>query len=134
MNEMVKKILLAGDKFMPETHLKQPGFTYSTCSPLTKNKEGIEKFMATGNTDFIYRNEVDKACFQHGMAYGNSKDLMKRFNSDKVLRDKAFKYAMNPKYDSYERALASMVYIFFAFDHVPSLLIKQLKKIKPESN
>ena len=75
MNEIVNKFLLAGDKFMPEMHLKQPGFTYSACGPFTKNKERIEKFMQTGNTDFIYKNELDKACFQHDMAYGDFKDL-----------------------------------------------------------
>ena len=63
MNEIINKFLLVGDKFMPEMHLKQPGFTYSACGPFTKNKERIEKFMQTGNTDFIYRNELDKACF-----------------------------------------------------------------------
>ena len=63
---------------MPEMHLKQPGFTYSACGPFIKNKERIEKFIQTGNTDFIYRNDLDKACFQHGMAYGKSKDLTKR--------------------------------------------------------
>ena len=67
--------LLTGNKFMHEMHLKQPGFTYSVCGPFTKNKERIEKFMKTGNTDFIYRNELDKGCFQHDMAYGNFKDL-----------------------------------------------------------
>ena len=94
-------------------HLKQPGFTYSACGPFTKNKERIEKFMQTGNTDFIYKNELDKACFQHDMAYGKSKDLIKRTQSDKVLRDKAFKIASDPKYDGYQRGLASMVYKFF---------------------
>ena len=94
MNETVNKFLLAGDKFMPERHLKQPGFTYSACGPFTRNKERIEKFMQTGNTDFIYRNELDKACFQHDMTYGKSKDLTKRTQSDKVLRDKAFKIQM----------------------------------------
>ena len=98
---------------MPEMHLKQPGFTYSTCGPFTKNKERIEKFMQTGNTDFIYKNELDKACFQHDMAYGKSKDLIKRTQSDKVLRDKAFKIESDPKYDGYRRGLASMVYKFF---------------------
>ena len=68
MNKIVNKFLMAGDKFMAEMHLKQPGFTYSACGPFTKNKERIEKFMQTGNTDFIYRNEHDKACFQHDMA------------------------------------------------------------------
>ena len=113
MNEIINKFLLVGDKFMPEMHLKQPGFTYSACGPFTKNKERIEKFMQTGNTDFIYRNELDKACFQHDMAYGKSKDLIKRTQSDKVLKDKAFKIANNPKYDGYQRGLASMVYKFF---------------------
>ena len=73
---------------MPEMHLKQPGFTYSACGPFTKNKERIEKFMQTGNTDFIYKNELDKACFQHDMAYGKSKDLIKRTQSEKVLKAK----------------------------------------------
>ena len=77
MNEIVNKFLLVGDKFMPEMHLKQPGFTYSACGPFTKNKERIEKFMQTWNTDFIYKNELNKACFQHDMAYGWSKDLLK---------------------------------------------------------
>ena len=71
---------------MPEVHLKQLGFTYSACGPFTKNKETIEKFMQTGNTDFIYRNELAKACFQHDMAYSKTKDLVKRLQSDKVLK------------------------------------------------
>ena len=86
MNEIIDKFLLVGDTFMPEMHLKQPGFTYCACGPFTKKKEMIEKFMKTGNTDFIYKNELDKACFQHDMAYGKSKDLVKRTQSDKVLR------------------------------------------------
>ena len=69
--------------------------------------------MKTGNTDFIHRNELDKACFQHDMAYGKSKDLVKRTQSDKALRDKAFKIASDSKYDSYQKGLASMVYKFF---------------------
>ena len=63
MNEIINRFLLVGDKFMPEMHLKQPVFTYSACDPFTKNKERIEKFMQTENTDFIYINELDKACF-----------------------------------------------------------------------
>ena len=113
MNEIINKFLLIGDKFMPEMHLKQPGFTYSACGPFTKNKERIEQFMKTGNTDFIYKNELDKACFQHDMTYGKSKDLVKRTQSDKVLRDKVFRIASDPKYDDYQRGLASMVYKFF---------------------
>ena len=69
--------------------------------------------MKSGNTDFIYKNDLDKACFQHYMAYGKSKDLVKRTQSDKFLRDKAFKIASDPKYDGYQRGLASMLYKFF---------------------
>ena len=106
MNEIVNKFLLAGDKFMSEMHLKQPGFTYSACGPFTKNKERIEKFMQTGNTNFIYRNELDKACFGHDMGYGKSKNLAKRTQSDKVLRDKSFKIASNPKYDGSKKKIS----------------------------
>ena len=113
MNEIVSKFLLAGDKFMPEMHLKQPRFTYSACGPFTKNKERIGKFMQTGDRNFIYKNELDKACFQHDMAYGKTKDLVRRTQSDKVLEDKAFKIASDPKYDCYQSGLASMVYKFF---------------------
>ena len=113
MNKIVNKFVLAGDKFMPKMHLKQPGFTYSASGTFTRNKERIEKFMETGNTDFIYKNELDKACFQHDMAYDKSKDLIKRTQSAKVLRDKAFKIANDPKYDGYQRGLASMVYKSF---------------------
>ena len=86
---------------MREMHLKQPGFTYSGSGLYTKNKERIEKFMKTGNTNLIYKNELDKACFLHDMAYGRSKDLVKRTQSDKVLKNKAFKIASDPKYDGY---------------------------------
>ena len=94
---------------MPEMHLKQPGFTYSAFGPFTKSKERIEKLMQTGNTVFIFKNELDKACFQHDMAYGKSKDLAKRTEWDKVLRDKAFENTSDPKYAGYQRGLASMV-------------------------
>ena len=69
----MNKFLLVGDTFMPEMHFKQPGFTYSAFIPFTKNKERIKKFMETGNTDFIYKNKLDKTCFQHDMAYGKQK-------------------------------------------------------------
>ena len=113
MNEIVNKFLLAGDKCMPEMHLKQPGFTYSACGPFTKNKEWIQKFKETGDTSYIYKNELDKACFHYDMAYGDFKDLKRRTASDKVLRDKAFTIAKNSKYDGYQRGLASIVYKFF---------------------
>ena len=94
-------------------HLRLSGLTYSASGPFTKKKERIVKFMQTGNTDFIYKNEHDKACFQHVMAYGKAKDLMRRTQSDKILRDKAFNIASDPKYDGYRRGLASMLYKFF---------------------
>ena len=98
---------------MPEMHLKQPGFTYSACGTFTKNKEWVQKFKETGDTSYIYKNELDKACFQHDMAYGNFKVLKRWTASDKILRDKAVNVAKKPKYDGYQRALASMVYKFF---------------------
>ena len=75
MNEIVNTFLLVRDKFMTEMHLRQPGFTYSTCGPFTKNKKIIQKFKETGDTSYIYKNELDKACFQHDMTYGDLKDL-----------------------------------------------------------
>ena len=99
MNEIVNKFLLAGDKFMPEMHLRQSRFTYSACGPFTKIKERIEKFKETGDTCYIYKNELDKACFQHDMAYGDFKDVKRRTASDKILRDKVFNIAKNPNYD-----------------------------------
>ena len=113
MNKIVNKFLLAGDKFMREMHLEQPGFTYSACGPFTKNKEWIQKFKETEDTNHIYKNELDKACFQHDMAYRDFKDLKRRTASDRVLRDKVFNFAENPKYDGYQRGFASMIYKFF---------------------
>ena len=80
---------------------------------LQKTEKRIQKFKETGDTSYIYKNELDKACFQHDMAYGGFKDLKRRTASDKILRDKAFNIAKNPKYDGYERGLAHMVYKFF---------------------
>ena len=98
---IVNKFLLVGDKFMPEMHLKQSGFTYSASGSFTKNKERVEKFMQTGNTNFIYKNELGKACFQHNMDYAKSKALAKKTQSDKVLRYKAFEIASDPKCDGF---------------------------------
>ena len=113
MNEIFNTFLLAGDKFVPEIHLKQPGFTYSACGPFTKNKERIRKFKETGDICYIYKNELDKACFQHDVAYGDFKDLKRRTFSERVLKNKAFNIAKNPKYDWYQRGLVSIVYKFF---------------------
>ena len=113
MDNVINKFLLAGDKFMPEMHLRQPRFVYSACGPFTRHKERIKEFKRTGDTRYIYRNELDKACFQHDSAYADHKDLINRTEADKVLRDKAYDIATNPKYDGYQRGLASMVYKFF---------------------
>ena len=113
MNNAINKFLLAGDKFMPEMHLRQPRFVYIACGPFTRHKERIKKFKQTGDTRYIYRNELDKACFQHDSAYADHKHLINRTKADKVLRDKAYNIASNPKYDGYQRGLASMVYKFF---------------------
>ena len=88
---------MAGDKFMPEMHLKQPGFTYSACGLFTKNKERIEKFMQTGNTDFIYKMSLVKLVFSMIWLMLNQKKIAKRTQSDKVLRDKAFVIASDLK-------------------------------------
>ena len=92
-------------------HLRQPGFTYSARGPFTKNKQR-QKFMQTGDPNYIYKKELDKVCFQHYMAYGKRKDLGRRTQSDKVLQDKPFEIPSNRKYDGYQRRLASMVYKF----------------------
>ena len=113
LGDILNKFLLAGDKFMSQMHLKQLGFTYSAYGPFTKNKERIKKFKETGDTKYIYRNELGKACFHNDIAYGDFKDLARRTASDKVLRAKAFSIAKNPKCDGYQRGLPSMVYKFF---------------------
>ena len=98
---------------MPEMHLRQPLFVYSACGPFTRHKEIIKEFKRTGDTRYIYRNELDKVCFQHDSAYADHEDLINRTESDKVLRDKAYDIAINPEYDGYQRGLAIMVYKFF---------------------
>ena len=113
MNDMINKFLLAGDKFMREMHLRQSQFVYSACGPFTKHKERIKEFKRTGDTRYIYRNELDKACFQHNSAYANHKDLINGTEADKVLKDKVYNIANNPEYDGYQRGLPSMVYKFF---------------------
>ena len=113
MNEIVNRFLLAGNKFMPEICLKQPGFSYSASGPFTRNKERVETYIQTANTDHICRDDPDKACVQYDMAYGKYIDLTKRTQSDKFLKDKAFEIATNPKYDGYQRGLPSMIYKFF---------------------
>ena len=113
MNNVINKFLLAGDKFMPEMHLRQPQFVYSACGPFTRHKERIKKFKQTGDTRYIYGKKLDKACFQHDSVYADHKDLINRTKSDKVLRDKAYNIANNPEYYGYQRGLAGRVYKFF---------------------
>ena len=113
MNNIINKFLSAGDKFMPEMYLRQPQFVYSACGPITRHKERIKEFKRTGDTRYIYRNELNKACFQHDSAYADHKNLINRTEADKVLRDKVYDIDSNPEYDGYQRGLASMVYKFF---------------------
>ena len=77
MNNVINKFLLAGDKLMPKMHLRQPQFTYSASGPFTKHKQRIQKFKETGDTNYIYKNELDKACVVHDAAYSDSKILQK---------------------------------------------------------
>ena len=98
---------------MPEMNLRQPGFTYIDCGAITKNKERIQKESKTGESRYIYQKELDKACFQYDMAYGDFKDLTRRAESDKIFCDKTFSNTKNPKYDGYQRGLTSMIYKFF---------------------
>ena len=84
ISEIVNKVLLEGDTFISEIDIRQTGFRYSACGPFTKNKERINKFKETGDSRYIYQNELDKACFQHDMTYGDFKDLNGRTAADKV--------------------------------------------------
>ena len=111
-NSIINKFLLTGDKFMPELHL---------VDPIVKKIVHVDHFQNTHKefkifkiqASYIYNNDLDKACFQHDMAYNKFKDLEKRTQSGIVLKDKTLKIASNPKYNGYERGLASMVYKFF---------------------
>ena len=129
MNNVINKFLLVGDKFIPKMHLRQPQFVYSACGPFTRHKERIKKLKQTGDTRYIYRNELDKACFQHDSADADHKDLINRTKSDKVLRDKAYNIASNPEYDGYQRGLASMVYKFFDKKSMESGFVKDSSSI-----
>ena len=134
MNNVINKFLLAGDKFMPEMHLRQPRFIYSACGPLTRHKKRIKEFKRTGDTRYIYRNELDKACYQHDSAYADHEDLINRTEADKLLRDKAYNIASNQEYDSYQRGLASMVHKFFDKKSTGSGFKKLKNTTKPSSS
>ena len=98
---------------MLELHLRQPGFPYNACGSFTKHCEKIQKFKELGDLNYLYKNELDKSCFAHDAVYANSKDLAKRTVSDNVLKDRAYEIALNPRYDRYQRGLASMMYKIF---------------------
>ena len=118
---------------MPEMQLRQPQFVYSAYGPFTRHKERIKKFKQTGDTRYIYRNELDKTCFQHDSPYANHKDLINRTEGDKVLKDKAYDIASNPEYDGYQRGLASMVYKFYDKKSMGSGVKKLKDTAKPSS-
>ena len=134
MNNIIDKFLLAGDNFMPEMHLRQHQFVYSARGPFTRHKERIKEFKRTGDTRYIYRNELDKACFQHDSAYADHKEVINRTEADKVLKDKAYDIASNPEYDGYQRGLASMVYKFFDKKSTGSGFKKLKNTAKPSSS
>ena len=114
MNNIINQFLLAGDKFMPETHLRDPVVgTYSVCGPFTKHKKRIQKVLESGNTKYIYKNDLDKACFAHDAVYSDSINLTKRTAADKILKNKAYEIANNLEDNGHKRGLASMVYKFF---------------------
>ena len=113
MNKLVNKFLSAGDMFLYELHLRQPGFTCSAFRPFTKHPERIKKFKETSNLKHIYKNDLDKACCIHDAAYSDSKDLAKRTTADEILKDRAYEIAVNSKCNGYKRWLASMVHKFF---------------------
>ena len=137
MNKIVNKFLLTGEKFMSKLHLRQLGFTFSVSVLFTRHCERIPKFRRTGNLKHNYKNELGKAPFVHGNAYSDSKDLAKRTILDMVFKEKAYEIAINPKYDRYQRGLASMLYNFFdkkTGSGVRASVIKELapKLCKPE--
>ena len=94
----IKLFLIAGDKFLPEIHLRQHGFTYGAFGSITRKQKRIQTFKETGDSRYIYQKELDKACFQHDMACGDFKDLPRRTVLDQALRDKAFNITKNLQY------------------------------------
>ena len=128
MNNIINKFLLADDQFMSEMHLRQPQIVYSACGPFTRHKERIKEFKRTSDMRLLYRNELDKACFKHDAAYAKYKDKENRLTPDQKLKNIAYDIASNPKYDGYQRGLASIVYKFFGSKVAP--LDKKLCQVK----
>ena len=109
MNNIINKFLLTADKFMPEAHLEDLKVaTYSACGPFTQHKPIINEFIQTGDTNYIYKNKLDKACCAHDAAYSDFKDIKNRTAADRILRDKAYKIAKDLKYYGSQRGLASL--------------------------
>ena len=108
----LSNIPLVGDKFMPEMHLKQPGFTYGACGPFTKGKERIQKIVQIDDRNYIYKNDLEKACFQHHTTHRKYNGLTQRTASDEVLRDKGFNITKNSQNDRYKEALLLWFIIF----------------------
>ena len=114
MNKVADKMFLHRRQiFMSELHLRQTGFTYIACGRFTKHHERVKKLKESGNLNYIYKNELDKACFAHDAVYSDSQDLAKRTISDMILKNKANEIPMNRIYDEYKKGLASMVYTVF---------------------
>ena len=98
---------------MPKLHLRQPEFTHSACGRFTKHRGRIQKFREIDDLNYIYKKELDKVCFAHDAAYSDRKDIAQRTISDSILEERTYEITANPKYDEYQRGLASMVYKFF---------------------
>ena len=113
MNKIINTFLLTGDKFMPELHLKQPGFTYSACGPFTKHRERIPKFREAVSFKHLYKNELYKVCFANDAAYSDGKGFAKKTILDNIFKDRTYEIAKNWGYDEYQRALATMIYKVF---------------------
>ena len=113
INNIIDKFLLTADKFITETHLKDLKLgTYSACGPFPRPKDRISKFIQTGDTNYIYKNEVNKTCFAHDAAYSDLKDIKNRTAADEILRDKAYEIAKDPKHYDSQRGRASIIYKF----------------------
>ena len=113
-NDIINKLLLVGEKFLPDFHLWDPKIKkYSACGPSTKHTRRINKYLNTGLLSEIYKYDSDKACFQHDMAYNQYKYLKGRAQSDIFLKSKAYKIAVDPKIGGFQRVLASIVWKCF---------------------
>ena len=109
MNQIVYKFSLAGAKFMSGLHSRQAEFTGSTCREFEKHRESFNKFKEPDDLKYIHKNKLDKACLDCDDASAIGKYLAKLTVSDKVMKDKAYEIALNPKYDGYQKGLAGIM-------------------------